>query len=382
MSGYCFRVVTGLYDIMNKKPEWTPKNAGSEFASSVVSGNGIDSGSTRKSSHIYTLPLIEDLVQGVLKGNRTMLAKAITIIESNAPKHFDTARALVNALLPYYGKSIRIGITGTPGAGKSSFIESFGLWLIERGHKVAVLAIDPSSTISKGSILGDKTRMEKLSSSPHSFIRPSPSSGVLGGVARKTRESIIMCEAAGFDIILVETVGVGQSEVSVRSMVDYFLLMQISGAGDELQGIKKGVMELADLIVVNKTDGDNVLSAKTCAGELNNVLHYISKATKGWQSKALTASALLGEGLDDIWQDIEAFVSYTRKSGIFELRRKEQNKSWFDDMLIEQLKQRFFAKPGILKEYEFLKQEVTEAKINPVSAVHKLLDDSEASPYS
>ena len=261
-----------------RKPEWTHVNSGKEFASEIVTG-------TKKLKTKTAPPLkeknydLKTLVKGVREGNRTLLAKAITLIESNAEKHFLPTQELIKELLPYSGNSIRIGITGVPGAGKSTFIENFGLYLIEQGHKVAVLAIDPSSTISKGSILGDKTRMELLSRNPKSFIRPSPSAGILGGVARKTRETIILCESAGYDVILIETVGVGQSETTVRSMVDFFLLMQIAGAGDELQGIKRGIIELADLIVINKADGDNIARTELAKRELQNVLHYIRNST-------------------------------------------------------------------------------------------------------
>lgn len=358
-----------------KKPEWVPEHAGKEFTTSIMPG--MDE-VKRQSSHKH--PTRKDLdmdviVQGVLSGNRTLLSRAITMIESNSLHHFAIAQNILKELLPYAGKSIRIGITGTPGAGKSTFIESFGLWLIESGHKVAVLAIDPSSSISKGSILGDKTRMEELSRADQSFIRPSPSSGVLGGVARKTRETIVLCEAAGYDIILIETVGVGQSEITVRSMVDFFLLMQISGAGDELQGIKKGIMELADLILINKADGDNVLKAQSSAGELNNVLHYLHEATPGWHTKALTCSAIHKEGLEEVWKQICDFCKVSQESGFFYTRRKQQNQAWFDDMLSAALLQNFFANPQIMTRYKELKEQIDRAEISPAAAVHTLLKE-------
>ncbi len=357
----------------DRKPEWVPKDAGNEFTTNVMPGQqNVTNISTRKVASLKSMDT-DTLVQGVLRGNRTILAKAITLVESNSLRHFDQAQAIVNELLPYSGKSLRIGITGTPGAGKSTFIESFGLWLIELGHKVAVLAIDPSSSISKGSVLGDKTRMEKLSRSDDSFIRPSPSSGMLGGVARKTRETIVLCEASGYDIILIETVGVGQSEITVRSMVDFFLLMQISGAGDELQGIKKGIMELADLILINKADGDNITRASIAAQELNNALHYLQAATSGWQTKAITCSALQQIGMQQIWDSIQEFMAIVTASGTFAQRRNQQTVEWFEALLTEAVMRNFHEKKDFAHKYQTLKELVAKAQISPSSAVHKLL---------
>jgi LAO/AO transport system kinase len=248
------------------------------------------------------------------------------------------------------------------------------MWLIGQGHRVAVLAIDPSSTISKGSIMGDKTRMEKLSRDPNSFIRPSPSSGVLGGVARKTRESMILCEACGYDIILIETVGVGQSEVTVRSMVDIFLLLQITGAGDDLQGIKKGIMELADLILINKADGDNLLKAETARGEIHQVLHYLQPATPGWNSIALTCSALTGHNIPEVWQQIDSFVQNTHVSGTWQIRRKNQLSEWLDALLLEALSQTFFGNQTLNALYKSAKQDVLSGGITPTAAVYALID--------
>ena len=289
--------------------EWAPAEGGKEFASRVMEAKS--AGSKVSKPRPKSRPAACRQLIPSPPGSRWRphpAAKAITLIESNSPRHFEAGQELVRRLLPASGNSIRVGVTGVPGAGKSTFIESFGLWLIERGHKVAVLAVDPSSSLSRGSILGDKTRMEELARHPSSFIRPSPSGGALGGVTRKTRETIIACEAAGYDIILIETVGVGQSEVTVRSMVDFFLLMQIAGAGDELQGIKKGIMELADLVVVNKADGNNIQAAELAGRELNNALHYLRQATPGWTTKALTCSAVQKTGLPEIWHEIERFV--------------------------------------------------------------------------
>lgn len=356
-----------------RRPEWAPSNAGKEFATRVMEAKSAsESVSGSRKARAAELSA-QAIAEGVIQGDRALLARAITLIESNSSRHFEAGRELIRLLLPASGKSVRIGITGTPGAGKSSFIESFGLWLLERGHRLAVLAIDPSSSLSKGSILGDKTRMEKLGRHPHSFIRPSPSSGALGGVARKTRESIIACEAAGYDIILIETVGVGQSEITVRSMVDFFLLMQISRAGDELQGIKKGIMELADLIVVNKADGDNILAAEQACQELNNALHYLRHATPGWVTKARTCSALEGTGLPEIWDAVEKFVETGKASGYFEQRRQAQVLQWFESLLTEAVLNRFYSDPRMMAELPPLREAVRDGSLPVLLAVKKLL---------
>lgn len=382
-----------------RRPEWTPDNAGKEFASRIVSGSkdcdsieddgqailvqrtegaGSQQESDPLSGHTKSrnprVLSIDILKAGILQCNRTYLSKAITLIESNSAKHFNQAQDLIKELQPFSGNSIRIGITGVPGAGKSTFIEAFGLWLIERGHRVAVLAIDPSSSVSKGSILGDKTRMEGLSRHPRSFIRPSPSSGILGGVARKTRETIILCEAAGYDIILVETIGVGQSEISVRSMVDFFVLMQIAGAGDELQGIKKGIMELADLLVVNKADGSNVQAAKRAQAELNQALHYIQPATSGWKTRAVICSALNRSGLAEVWQNISAFLELTDRTGQFALRRQTQIAQWFESMIEETLIRKFYDNEKIKPIYPQFRSKVLTGEIAPAAAVAKLFE--------
>ena len=267
-----------------RKTEWTPANGEGCFATSYVpgkKGTGHPASCAPPKKPVRKRPPVNPagLAEGVLAGDRTMLGRAITLVESNAPRHLDSAQEMLKMLLPQTGGSVRIGITGFPGAGKSTFIEALGNHLCDLGHKVAVLAVDPTSSLSRGSILGDKTRMEKLSRRPEAFIRPSPSGGVLGGVARKSRETIMVCEAAGFDVILVETVGVGQSEVMVRSMVDFFLLVMIAGAGDELQGIKRGIMEIADAILINKADGDNKIRAEQARSELELALHYLQPST-------------------------------------------------------------------------------------------------------
>ncbi|MDD3632931.1 MAG: methylmalonyl Co-A mutase-associated GTPase MeaB [Candidatus Syntrophosphaera sp.] len=358
-----------------RKPEWTPPNAGKEYATRVLKATSTPRGIVKETSKKRSsFPTVDELVKGIKRGDRTLLAKAITLIESNAPQHFEAGQELIRRLLPDSGNSIRIGVTGMPGAGKSTFIENFGIWLLGKGHKVAVLAIDPSSTISRGSILGDKTRMEELSKHPGSFIRPSPSGGALGGVARKTRETIILCEAAGFDIVLIETVGVGQSEVTVRSMVDFFLLMQIPGAGDELQGIKKGVMELADLIVVNKADGENIAAAELACRELNNALHYLLPATPNWTTKAITCSAIQKKGIAEIWEIIEKFVEQGKSSGVFYARRKNQVLEWFESLIQEAVLNRFYSDAKVKKKLPLLKKQVEEGSLPVMLAVQQILE--------
>jgi LAO/AO transport system kinase len=289
---------------------------------------------------------IPKLTEGILAGDRASLAQGITLVESRAVKHRVPARELMQAILPYSGGALRVGLTGTPGAGKSTFIEALGMMLCQQGKKVAVLAVDPSSSRSGGSILGDKTRMEDLSRHDNAFIRPSPSGASLGGVAARTREALLICEAAGYDVILVETVGVGQSETAVRTMTDFFLLLQIAGAGDELQGIKKGVIELADAIVVNKADGDNKLRAKLAKVEYTKVMHFLSPFTPGWKPKALMCSAMTGEGIDKVWALIERFRDQLNESGVFEARRSEQNVDWFGSLLNSAVMDRFNSEHG------------------------------------
>jgi LAO/AO transport system kinase len=279
----------------------------------------------------------EEYARGVRAGDATVLARAITLVESTAPQHGAVAADLMQLLLPHGDHSVRIGITGVPGVGKSTFIEAFGLYLCEAGHRVAVLAVDPTSAISGGSILGDKTRMELLSRHPAAYIRPSPSGGALGGVTRKTRETITLCEAAGYDVILVETVGVGQSEIAVRSMTDFFLLLALTGAGDELQGIKKGIVEMADAIAVTKADGDNVIAAEKLKLELAQVLHFLTAATKGWRPEVLTCSALKGNGVPEVWKLVERFRADMKASGEWDARRLRQVQEGLIDFAREQV---------------------------------------------
>lgn len=316
---------------------------------------------------------VDELAEGILAGDRVKLARGITLIESNASAHFEAAQELLSRLLPHTGKSVRLGFTGVPGAGKSTLIEAFGMMLVELGHKLAVTAVDPSSTLTGGSILGDKTRMEKLSNHPSAFIRPSPSGGALGGVARKTRETLLLFEAAGFDVVLVETVGVGQSEVTVRSMVDFFLLVLAPGAGDELQGIKKGVVELADAVLINKADGASLSLAQLSRAEYERALHYLQPMTPGWNAPALTASALEGQGLDSLWSVIRDFLKKTRQSGFFSERRRLQEKSWMHALVEEQLRERFFSHPEVNALLPDMEMAVSSGEIPAASAALKLL---------
>lgn len=357
------------------KPDWTPDKHGDEFAIRIVKGVEARPENPRHKSFKRKEYSTEELVRGVLESNRILLAKTITLIESTSQNHQLRAKEVLTQLLPHSGKSLRIGISGVPGAGKSTLIEALGVYLINLGHKVAVLTIDPSSSISKGSILGDKTRMEKLAKDENCFIRPSPSSGTLGGVARKTRESITACEAAGYDIILIETVGVGQSETTVRSMVDFFLLVLISGGGDELQGMKKGVMEICDAILINKADGENKKKALMAKAEYSSALHYLYPSTEGWESKAYTASAITGEGIEELWSEILKFMDITKSSGIFERRRRLQNIEWVEFMIKDYLFESFFGDKQISVQFMVMKEKLLNGEILP-SAAFDLLKET------
>jgi LAO/AO transport system kinase len=312
-------------------------------------------------------------MQGILEGNRALLSKAITMVESDLPRHQELAQEIIGACVPHAGKSVRVGITGVPGVGKSTFIESLGKNLTAKGHRIAVLAIDPSSRRTKGSILGDKTRMEDLANDPNAYIRPSSSAGTLGGVARNTRESIILCEAAGFDIIFVETVGVGQSETAVHSMVDFFLLLMLAGAGDELQGIKRGIMEMADAIVINKADGDNVGKAELAAREYKNALHLFPPAPSGWTPIVITASSTEKIGIHDTWQMVENYMKMTKDSGYFEVRRKEQALQAFTDTIEETIRQKFYHNPSVASHLSNIQQDILSGKISPYAAARLLV---------
>ncbi|MGA1204277.1 MAG: methylmalonyl Co-A mutase-associated GTPase MeaB [Opitutales bacterium] len=366
-----------------KLPEWAPPEGGEGFTSHVMKGvegghegmPGIgpkgSPGMPAKRRRIS----VDELADGIRSGNRSMLARSITLVESNSVHHQEESQQLLDSLMDLTGKSLRIGITGVPGAGKSTTIDTFGNMLCEQGHKVAVLAVDPSSSVTRGSILGDKTRMEKLIQQPNAFIRPSPTGGCLGGVARKSRETLLLCEAFGFDVILMETVGVGQSEVTVRSMVDFFLLILISGAGDELQGIKKGVIELADAIVVNKADGDNISRARMAKAEYNRVLSFLNPFTEGWKTKACIASARTGMGIPEIWEMICKFRQVTTASGVFERRRQEQNLDWMRGLIDEALRRQFFSDAGMQEKLNRITAAVAQGQVPPVKAVESLMTD-------
>jgi LAO/AO transport system kinase len=314
-----------------------------------------------------------EFVEGVLGGDRTVLSRAITLVESNAPSHFNQARDVLAALLPHAGRSLRVGVTGPPGAGKSTFIDLLGTRLVAQGRRVAVTAVDPSSSLSGGSILGDKTRMERLANSPHAFIRPSPSGGILGGVARKTRETTLVLEAGGYDVILVETVGVGQSEIAVRSMVDFFLLMLIPGAGDELQGIKRGILELADAVLVHKADGETRAAAERARAQYDMALHYLRPSEAGPATHAYAASSLTGEGVSECWEMIEAAADRERESGAFGRRRREQERDWMRQLVRERLDESFRAHPAVAALLPELERAVVEGAIPATEAAMRLL---------
>lgn len=317
----------------------------------------------------------DDYVDGILRGDRTILSQAITLVESSLPEHYDIAQAVVEKCLPASSRSVRIGITGVPGAGKSTFIETFGTMLTRRhGRRLAVLAIDPSSQQSRGSIMGDKTRMEQLSTDPDAFIRPSPSAGTLGGVARKTRESIILCEAAGFDTIIVETVGVGQSETAAHSMVDFFLVLMLAGAGDELQGIKRGIMEMADTIVINKADGNNVRKAEMARIEYMNALHLFPLSPSKWSPRVLTCSSLEKTGIAEVWETVRDYVSMTKSNGWFWERRREQAVTRMHETVIDTLKYSFYSHPEVQALLPKLEKQLLEGEITSYKPALILLE--------
>lgn len=316
-----------------------------------------------------------EMVEGILKGDVTILSQAVTLVESVNPNHYAKAQEVIDKCLPYSGNSVRIGISGVPGAGKSTSIDEFGIHVLERtGGKLAVLAIDPSSERSKGSILGDKTRMEKLSQRKEAFIRPSPTAGSLGGVARKTRETIILCEAAGFDKIFVETVGVGQSETACHSMVDFFLLIQLAGTGDELQGIKRGIMEIADGIVINKCDGENVDRCQMAATNFRNALHFFPKPESGWLPKVLCYSGFYGLGIKEVWDMIYQYIDFVKANGYFQHRRNEQSKYWMYESINEHLRNSFYNNPLIAEQIKSAEQSVLGGEKTSFKAAGDLLD--------
>jgi len=315
---------------------------------------------------------VDEYYKGILSANRVILSKAITLVESNLDEHYEIASELIDKCLPHSGNSVRVGITGMSGAGKSTFIETIGMHVIQSGKKIAVLAVDPSSERSKGSILGDKTRMEQLSASENAFIRPSPSGGILGGVGRKTRETIILCEAAGYEVIFIETVGIGQSETLVKSMVDFFLLIVITGAGDELQGIKRGIMEMADVIAINKADGDNIEKAKTTVAIYQNALHLFPEPESKWLPKVNYCSAIEGTNIPEIWKMINKYIDFTRKNGFFDLNRRQQEISCFYSAIDDNLKHLFFSNPTIKQKINDIKSLIEKRKLSPYQAVKEV----------
>ncbi len=318
-------------------------------------------------------PTADELISGILRGDITALSRSITLVESTNPEHLKKANDIIKNCLPHANSSVRIGITGVPGVGKSTFIESFGTFLTSIGKKVAVLAVDPSSTLSRGAILGDKTRMEELVKDKNAFIRPSASGTSLGGVARKSRETIILCEAAGFDTILVETVGVGQSETAVHSMVDFFLLLKLAGAGDELQGIKRGIMEMADAIIINKADGDNIKNAKIAKVAFNRALHMYPPKESGWQPTVLLASALENEGISEIWNMIKTYISHSKQNSFFTHHRNEQNKFWLLQTIDDRLKSDFYTNSEIKVELQNQLRLIENGTTSPFIAAELLL---------
>jgi LAO/AO transport system kinase len=317
---------------------------------------------------------VNEFLEGIRSGNRTVLSQAITLTESSLPAHIELAQEIIENCLPWSGQSIRVGITGVPGVGKSTFIESLGMLLIRHNRRLAVLAIDPSSERSKGSIMGDKTRMEQLSAESQAFIRPSPSAGSLGGVARKTRENIILCEAAGFDTIFIETVGVGQSEIAVHSMVDFFLLLMLAGAGDELQGIKRGIMEMADAIAITKADGENIARTERARAEFSNALHLFPPTESGWIPKILTCSSKSNTGIENIWDTVLEYMALTNHNGYFEKRRLEQSRYWMYETINQNLKDSFYHDRRIQKLLESYEKKVLLGESTPFTPAKALLE--------
>jgi LAO/AO transport system kinase len=317
---------------------------------------------------------IDEYVQGILSGDRVMLGKAITLIESHLPADIEQAEAVIESILPHTGASFRIGITGVPGAGKSTFIEAFGKYLTSVGKRIAVLTIDPSSQKTGGSILGDKTRMEDLANDPNAFVRPSASGTTLGGVHFRTRETMLLCEAAGFEIVIIETVGVGQSETSVKGIVDFFLLLLIAGAGDELQGIKRGIMEMADAVAINKADGDNIKRSKMTQKEYQNALHTFSANQSGWYPKVLTCSAVNNTGIKEIWELVEEYEKMMKVKGYFKTNRQQQNLQWMYDSIGYYLRNKFYNHPEVKKNLVTLEEQVETEKVPAIVAAKKLFD--------
>lgn len=313
-------------------------------------------------------------VDGILNSDRTLLSQAITLVESTLPQHRELAEQIIEGCLPHTGKAIRIGITGVPGVGKSTFIEAMGKWLTDRDHQLAVLAVDPTSQRTGGSILGDKTRMERLATDTRAYIRPSPSGGSLGGVARATRETTLLCEAAGFDTIFIETVGVGQSETAVHGMVDFFLLLMLAGAGDELQGIKRGIMEMADTLVINKADGNNLKAAQRAKSQYTSALHLFPPNASGWSPQVLTCSALEGSGMDHIWTTIHSYLEKVQSNGFFQQKREEQSVFWMKEEIAHRLQNSFYSQAKVAEELERLEKKVREGTLSSFTAASQLFN--------
>lgn len=355
------------------KPEWAPDNSVEEFASEVKKGVKSFKKAANHKTNSAKLD-IPDFKRGILEGNLPILARAITLIESNSRVHIEKAQKLISEILPHTGNSVRVGISGPPGAGKSTFIDSLGDFLCGQGKKVAVLSVDPSSKLSGGSILGDKTRMERLSRRENSFIRPSPSGGALGGVARKTRETILLCEAAGFDTVIIETMGVGQSEITVRSMTDVFLLLLLPGSGDNLQGIKKGIVEIADLLAVNKADGDAKNRAELTKKAYEEALHYLISEERQIPPKVFTCSALEDDKIDVLWNEIAAVTKKAKESGAFNRQRNNQLIDWITSLAEEQLISGFYSHPAVAELLPKIKDKSLKGEITPVNAVLALME--------
>ncbi len=355
------------------RPDWVPPAAGPGFATWIAQGVSVSGWSAPHRPVTRAVPDAEALAAGVRARDPVALARAITLVESNAPRHQAEAQRLLALLAGAAGGSWRVGLTGVPGAGKSTFIDVLGQSLVDAGKRVAVLAVDPSSSVTGGSLLADKVRMVRLARSPAAFIRPSPSGGALGGVARKTREAILLCEAAGYDVVLVETVGVGQNEVAVRALVDCFVVLLLAGAGDELQGLKKGVMELADLLVVHKADGDNRLRCLAAQADLRRVVHYLPSATRGWVTPVLLASSVTNEGVGDVWRTVEDFVRTTQAEGIFAERRRLQAVAALHALVDEGLRRRFLSDARVQAELARQEQAVADGTRTPLSAALAVL---------